>query len=98
MRGQEDGRAAQSQLGQQVEVEGGRQQAQEHEGPDHADDGVVKLSELLAEGLSNEEIAERLVISHHTVARHRENLMRKLGLHNRSELVKYAIRKGMIAP
>ena len=53
---------------------------------------------LLAEGLSNEEIAERLVISRHTVARHRENLMRKLGLHNRSELVKYAIRKGMISP
>jgi two-component system response regulator NreC len=55
-----------------------------------------EVLELLAEGLSNEEIAERLVISRHTVARHRENLMRKLGLHNRSELVKYAIRKGII--
>jgi two-component system response regulator NreC len=57
-----------------------------------------EVLELLAEGLSNEEIADRLVISRHTVARHRENLMRKLGLHNRSELVKYAIRKGMITP
>lgn len=57
-----------------------------------------EVLELLADGLSNEDIAERLVISRHTVARHRENLMRKLGLHNRSELVKYAIRKGMISP
>jgi len=53
---------------------------------------------LLAEGLSNEEIGEKLSISKHTVARHRENLMRKLELHSRSELVKYAIRKGIISP
>ena len=52
---------------------------------------------LLAEGLSNDEIGESLQISKHTVARHRENLMRKLSLHSRSELVKYAIRKGIIA-
>lgn len=57
-----------------------------------------EILELLAEGSSNEEIADRLVISRHTVARHRENIMRKLGLHSRSELVKYAIRKGLIAP
>ena len=57
-----------------------------------------EVLELLAGGNSNEEIAEKLMISKHTVARHRENLMRKLGLHNRSELVKYAIRKGLIAP
>jgi two-component system response regulator NreC len=53
---------------------------------------------VLADGLSNDEIAERLAISRHTVARHRENLMRKLNLHSRSELVKYAIRKGLITP
>jgi two-component system response regulator NreC len=52
---------------------------------------------LLAEGLSNDEIGESLQISKHTVARHRENLMRKLSLHSRSELVKYAIRKGLIS-
>ena len=57
-----------------------------------------EVLELLAEGLSNDEIAERLVISHHTVARHRENLMSKLNLHSRGELVKYAIRKGLISP
>jgi two-component system response regulator NreC len=51
---------------------------------------------LLAEGYSNQKIAEELVISKHTVARHRENLMRKLELHSRGDLVKYAIRKGLI--
>ena len=52
----------------------------------------------LARGDTNDEIAETLSISKHTVARHRENLMGKLGLHSRSELVKYAIRKGLIKP
>ena len=53
---------------------------------------------LLADGKTNDEIADFLSISVHTVARHRENLMGKLGLHSRSELVKYAIRKGLIKP
>ena len=53
---------------------------------------------LLAEGKTTENIAGLLNISVHTVARHRENLMGKLGLHSRSELVKYAIRKGLIKP
>jgi len=51
---------------------------------------------FIAEGYSNREIAEALVISVKTVDRHRENLMRKLQLHNRVELVKYAIEKGLI--
>ena len=52
----------------------------------------------LAEGASNVEIGEALHISPKTVARHRENIMRKLNLHSRTELVKYAIRKGIIEP
>jgi two-component system response regulator NreC len=51
---------------------------------------------LLAEGASNAEIAAGLNISPKTVARHRENIMAKLNLHTRTELVKYAIRKGII--
>jgi two-component system response regulator NreC len=51
---------------------------------------------LLADGASNVEIAEQLSISPKTVARHRENIMGKLNLHSRAELVKYAIRKGII--
>lgn len=57
-----------------------------------------EVLDLLVQGWTNEEIANQLVISKHTVARHRENIMRKLNLHNRSELVKYAIRKGLIEP
>ena len=53
---------------------------------------------LLADGDSNAEIAENLSISPKTVSRHRENIMRKLNLHSRTELVKYAIRKGIIQP
>jgi two-component system response regulator NreC len=52
----------------------------------------------LAEGTNNNEIAAALVISAKTVARHRENIMQKLGLHSRGELVRYAIRKGIIKP
>lgn len=53
---------------------------------------------LLADGNSNAEIAEKLSISPKTVSRHRENIMHKLNLHSRTELVKYAIRKGIIQP
>ena len=51
---------------------------------------------LVAEGRLNREIAEQLGISPKTVARHRENIMHKLGLHSRTELVKYAIKIGLI--
>ena len=52
----------------------------------------------LAEGASNSEIADTLSISPKTVARHRENIMQKLNLHSRADLVKFAIRKGIIEP
>lgn len=51
---------------------------------------------LISDGLSNIDIAERLEISVKTVDRHRENIMRKLQIHNRIDLVKYAIREGLI--
>jgi DNA-binding NarL/FixJ family response regulator len=47
-----------------------------------------------AEGMTNAEIASHLSISPRTVEVHRLNLMRKLGLHNQSELIRYAINKG----
>ena len=52
---------------------------------------------FIAEGLTNREIAETLIISIKTVERHRENIMAKLDMHNRVELVKYAMKKGLIA-
>jgi two-component system response regulator NreC len=68
--------------------------------PETREDLTPREQEVLtfiAEGYSNREIADALVISVKTVDRHRENLMRKLQLHNRVELVKYAIEKGMIS-
>jgi two-component system response regulator NreC len=52
---------------------------------------------LVAEGLTNRQIAERLVVSVKTIETHRTNVMQKLDLHDRTELVKYAIRKGLIS-
>jgi DNA-binding NarL/FixJ family response regulator len=55
-----------------------------------------EVLKLLAEGHSTQEIAEMLVITPKTVEGHKTNLMAKLGVHNRVELVKYALRKGII--
>jgi NarL family two-component system response regulator LiaR len=52
---------------------------------------------LLAEGYSTQEIANLLVITPKTVEGHKTNLMAKLGIHNRIDLVKYALRKGIIS-
>jgi len=51
---------------------------------------------LLAEGYSNVEIAHRLVVSPSTVHSHRSNLMLKLNLHTRHDLIQYARRRGLI--
>lgn len=53
---------------------------------------------LIAQGLTNRQIAERLSISLNTVKTHRQHLYEKLGLHRRSDLVAYALRRGLIAP
>ncbi len=52
---------------------------------------------LIAEGHTSHQIAEQLAVSVKTVGTHRTNLMQKLDLHDRIELVKYAIRKGLIS-
>jgi len=51
---------------------------------------------LAADGLTNAEVAARLSISPRTAEGHRSNMMRKLGLSNQTELVRYAIRRGII--
>ncbi|HEV8352758.1 MAG TPA: response regulator transcription factor [bacterium] len=53
---------------------------------------------LIAQGSSNQEIATQLYISIKTVQTHRAHILEKLGLHDRTELVRYAIRKGLIEP
>lgn len=52
---------------------------------------------LIGEGHSDKEIAQKLVVSSHTVQSHRWNIMEKLDLHHRAELIKYAIRRGLIS-
>ena len=55
-----------------------------------------EVLKLVAEGYSGTEIAEQLVISPKTVDTYRERIMQKLGLRHRYELVRYALRKGML--
>jgi DNA-binding NarL/FixJ family response regulator len=73
----------------------------------HSGDGVPakaitdreeEILKLVAEGHSSKEIADILVISVKTVERHRANLLQKLGLRNRLDLTRYAIRAGLIEP
>jgi DNA-binding NarL/FixJ family response regulator len=55
-----------------------------------------EVLQLVAEGQSNSEIAARLFISPRTVEDHRANLMRKLGLRNVADIVRYALRRGIL--
>jgi DNA-binding NarL/FixJ family response regulator len=73
-------------------------------GPSAAEgrDGVPRLTDretevlrLVAKGLSYKQIADRLVISHRTVQNHVQNTLRKLQMHNRVELTRYAIEQGL---
>jgi len=54
--------------------------------------------ELAAEGKTSQEIAQKLFISRRTAEAHRANLMKKLGLRTQTDLVLYAVRKGIVGP
>jgi DNA-binding NarL/FixJ family response regulator len=58
----------------------------------------LEVVKLIAEAHTSEEIAELLVISKKTVERHRANVLEKLGIRNRVELTRYAIRRGLVEP
>ena len=72
------------------------------ESDDAAYDGLTprerEVLRLTAQGYTGQEIAERLVLSPKTVDTYRQRVMEKLNLHHRSELVKYALRKGLLQP
>ena len=57
-----------------------------------------EVLKLIAEGLSNKDIADRLFVSVRTIEHHRANIMRKLNIKSTANLVKYAIRKGYTSP
>jgi len=56
----------------------------------------LEVLQLICDGLSNKEIAEKLELSANTVAVHRANIMDALGIHKTAELVVYAIRNGLV--
>jgi DNA-binding NarL/FixJ family response regulator len=58
----------------------------------------VEIVKLIAEARTTREIAAELVLSEKTVERHRTNILGKLGMRDRVELVRYAIRRGLIEP
>jgi DNA-binding NarL/FixJ family response regulator len=58
-------------------------------------DRETEILKMVAKGMSYKQIAERLVISHRTVQNHVQNTLRKLQMHNRVELTRYAIAQGL---
>jgi len=58
----------------------------------------LEVTKLIAEGLTSDEVAETLKISKNTVDRHRDNILEKLGMRNRVELTRYAIKRGLVEP
>jgi DNA-binding NarL/FixJ family response regulator len=58
----------------------------------------VEVVKLIAESYSTREIADALTISEKTVDRHRANIFEKLAMHDRVELTRYAIRRGLVEP
>jgi NarL family two-component system response regulator LiaR len=66
-------------------------------GSPHISEREKEVLILIAEGKSNREIAEQLCLSVKTVMVHRGNIMEKLDIHSRTELVKYAIRQGLVS-
>jgi len=72
------------------------QAGQEVTSYDRLTDREREILKLIAEGHTNKEIAELLSLSIKTVEAHRVHIMEKLGLHSRVDLVKYAIRTGLI--
>ena len=56
------------------------------------------MLQRIAEGLGNKEIAQALHIAPRTVESHRANLMKKLGVHKASSLVRLAVREELVAP
>jgi len=59
-------------------------------------DREKQVLKLVAEGRTNKEVAEMLAVSVKTAMSHREHIMQKLDLHSRTELIKFALRKGVI--
>jgi DNA-binding NarL/FixJ family response regulator len=73
-----------------------------HAGEERREDPLTpreqEVVKLIAESYSSKDIARELVISEKTVERHRANILEKLGMNDRVQLTRYAIRRGLIEP
>jgi DNA-binding NarL/FixJ family response regulator len=58
----------------------------------------LEVTKLIAEGLTSEEVGQTLTIAKSTVDRHRDNILEKLGMRNRVDLTRYAIKRGLVEP
>jgi DNA-binding NarL/FixJ family response regulator len=58
----------------------------------------LEVIKLIAEGLTSEEVGQTLTIAKNTVDRHRDNILQKLGMRNRVDLTRYAIKRGLVEP
>jgi DNA-binding NarL/FixJ family response regulator len=87
----------------EVLVEGYTRRAEgKEQPPDEKDIPLTRREKeilvLVAEGLTNQEIGKKLFISHRTVDTHRTNIMQKLDIHDVANLVRYAVRHGIVTP
>ncbi|MBI4299810.1 MAG: response regulator transcription factor [Chloroflexi bacterium] len=74
----------------------GVKEGSEHDSYDGLTDRQREVLGLVAQGYTNQEIANRLVVSVKTVEKHKADIMEKLDIRNRAGLVKYALRKGLL--
>jgi len=58
----------------------------------------TEIAALFGSGLGKEQVAARLGLSRHTVHAHKSNIFSKLGIHKQTDLVRYAIKKGLVRP
>jgi DNA-binding NarL/FixJ family response regulator len=71
-------------------------------GPAHPMDTLTErereVLQLAAQGLTNKQVAQRLDLSTRTAESHRANLMKKLGLHTQTDLIRFALQRGLLPP
>jgi len=78
--------------------DGGAEQGSAFCAPISLSSREVGIIRLVAEGLTNKQIGEKLCISTHTVMTHRKNIMGKLGINNTAGMVIYAVKENIISP
>lgn len=66
--------------------------------PIHLSGRETEVLELIAEGLTNTQVADKLFLSTHTITTHRKNIMSKLGVNNTAAMVMYAVKTGLVSP